>query len=74
VPFVDPTEARNSQDLRRRNLHRVSWLTVERSDGHRSRTGRFLLITPMVRLQGQRPNLAAIVPARDSSGKAHART
>src|SRR5262249_24206512 len=45
---VDPTEARNSQDLRRRNLHRASSLTVVRSDGHRSRTGRFFLISPMV--------------------------
>jgi hypothetical protein len=58
---VDPTEARNSQDLRRRNLHRASSLTVVRSDGHRRRTGRFLWITPMVspprpdRDAGQRP-------------------
>src|SRR5262249_47051920 len=70
---VDPTEARNRQDLRRRNLHRASSLTVVREDGPRSRTGRFFLITPMVRLEGERPTLPAVGPARDSSSEARAR-
>jgi hypothetical protein len=44
-----------------------------RQGGHRSRTGRFLSITPMVRLEGERPTLPAVVPARDSSSEARAR-
>jgi hypothetical protein len=42
VAYPTQTDARKNQHLRRRNPHRAPSLTVVRSDGHRSRTGRLL--------------------------------